>query len=92
MSEFDFEAELRRLYGSSASAVHYQSTDSALRRAYAAGQASGGGSDLDRLVALAATHPDWTEEHELLPQRVIDRIAVECVSMLSALKAQAVAK
>lgn len=41
MSEYDFEAELRRLYGSSASAVHYQSADAALRRAYAAGEESG---------------------------------------------------
>lgn len=66
----------------------------ALRRAYAAGQASGGGSDLDRLVTLAAVALPWALDSfagnaEDQPQYE-DAVAEIAAKVLSVLKAQAV--
>lgn len=83
MSEYDFVREADDLWKVNS----YPLAEAALRRAYAAGQASGGGSDLDRLVTLAAgilatigPSEPWS------PQMVAEGAA----NTLSALKAQAV--
>ena len=96
MSEYDFEGELRAALAKDFDCEQdgvcdYPEALAALRRAYAAGvQASGGGSDLDRLVTLAAAHPSWTINDPQAESDWDQLIAGQCAQLLSALKAQAV--
>lgn len=96
MSEYDFEGEALAAGNADLNERSYPNTFAALRRAYAAGQASGTinlavpqtSTDLDRLVTLAAGHHGWcTTAPVPFPE-----IADDCQLMLTALKAQAVAK
>lgn len=96
MNEYDFAGELGRALASDCGDTEmadawkdWPEMLAALRRAYAAGQASGGGSDLAHLVTLASTHRYWSLPSAPSPSWQ-DEVAAECASMLSALKAQAV--
>lgn len=105
MSEYDFEGEARIAAGEDPypppADNKYPGTEAALRRAYAAGKADAyatasetmphTSTDLDRLVILASTHRWWGAPVVPSPSWQ-DEVAAECASMLSALKAQAVAK
>lgn len=86
MSEYDFEGELKAVWFAPDGRA---ATLAALRRAYAAGQASGGGSDLDRLVTLAAGIWSSQGAHE---DYVHSDVVKKAAATLEALKAQAVAK
>ena len=89
MKDYDFEGEARLAWAPDLSESELVCIT---RRAYAAGvQASGGGSDLDRLVILASTHRWWGAPGVPSPSWQ-DEVAAECASMLSALKAQVVEK
>lgn len=93
MSEYDFEGERNRAivedFGIApvGTAPFCEATLAALRRAYAAGKAAGGGSDLDRLVALAAGVEASTAGTRLVNA---EAIALRAADLLQALKAQAV--